>query len=255
MSRQPAPIPGLPTAVVVGAMKCGTSALHTYLSTHPEISMSGLKEVNFFFGPAQSPAGPPDTWWQHGQWHRGLDWYAAHFDARRPVRGESSPGYTDPSHPEVAARMAQVLPTARLVYLVREPVQRAVSQFQHHVRDGTERRPLAEALLDRRSQYVARSRYAERIMPFLDHFPHEQVLVVVQERLLADRRGELSRIFAHVGADPDFWHSDLRERVHVGDRHDDVPEQVRRRFWDEVADDVTALRSLTGDDLAEWPRP
>ena len=255
MSQDPSAFPALPTVVVVGAMKCGTSALHAYLAAHPEISMSGLKELNFFFGGSTPPPGPPGTWWQHGQWHRGLDWYAAHFDARRPVRGESSPGYTDPAHPEVASRMARVLPDARIVYLVREPVQRALSQYRHHLRDGTEQRALDEALLDEESQYLARSRYAERIAPFLDHFAREQILVVVQERLLADRRGELSRIYRHVGADPDFWHSDLLERVHVGGGPDEVPDRLRRRFWDSVRHDVTALRRLVGDDLPEWSRP
>jgi hypothetical protein len=245
----------LPTTVVVGAMKCGTSALHTYLAAHPDIAMSEPKEVNFFFGPATPPPGSPDTWWRHGQWHRGQEWYAAHFDGRRPVRGESSPGYTDPAHPEVPGRMAAVLPDVRLVYLVRDPVQRAVSQHRHHVRDGTEPRPPAEAVLDEDSQYLARSRYAERIAPFLEHFPREQLLVVVQERLLADRRGELRRVYRHVGADPDFWHPDLLERVHVGGEEGDVPSLLRRRVWERVGDDVDRLCDLVGDELPEWRRP
>ena len=251
---QPRPQAVLPTTVVVGAMKCGTSALHTYLAAHPDVAMSEPKEVNFFFGPSTAPPGPPDTWWRHGQWHRGPDWYARHFDPGRPVRGESSPGYTDPSHPEVPARMAALLPDARLVYLVRDPVQRAVSQYRHHGRDGTERRPLAEAVLDEDSQYLARSRYAERIAPFLDHFGPEQLLVVVQERLLADRRGELRRVFAHVGADPDFWHPDLLGRVHVGGDHLDVPPRLQRAVWGRVGDDVDRLRHLVGDELPEWGR-
>jgi hypothetical protein len=252
----------LPTAVVVGAMKCGTSALHTYLAAHPDISMSELKEVNFFFGSSQRPPGPAETWWRHGQWHRGTQWYAAHFDAASPVRGESSPGYTDPSHLEVPERMARLLPDVRLVYLVRDPLERAVSQYRHHLRDGTEPRPVEEALLDESSQYLARSRYAERIAPFLAHFRHEQLLVVVQERLLADRRGELRRVYAHVGADPDHWHPELLRRVHVGDEQgdqrgdapDDVPAALRHRFAERVADDVQELRGLVGDDLAEWSR-
>lgn len=248
----------LPTAVVVGAMKCGTSALHTYLAAHPDIAMSRLKEVNFFFGPSARPPGPPDTWWLHGQWHRGPAWYAAQFDAGRPVRGESSPGYTDPAHPEVPGRMARLLPDVRLVYLVRQPFERAVSQYRHHVRDGTEPRPLEEALLDEDSQYLARSRYAERIAPFLEHFRRDQLLVVVQERLLADRRGELRRVYAHLGVDPEHWHPDLMRRVHVGDgaggAPGDAPDGLRRRFEELVDDDLQHLRRLVGDDLAEWTR-
>jgi len=244
----------LPTAVVVGAMKCGTSALHAYLAAHPEVVMSELKEVNFFFGRDTAPDGPEDTWWRQGQWHRGPDWYAAQFDPRAAVRGESSPGYTDPAHPEVAARMARVLPDARLIYLVRDPVQRAVSQHRHHVRDSTEHRPLAQALLDEDSQYLARSRYAERIAPFLEHFRRDQLLVVVQERLLADRRSQLRRVYAHVGADPDFWHPRLRNLVHVGGDTRPVSGDLSRRVWELVGDDVDRLKELVGDPLAEWRR-
>lgn len=217
--------------------------------------MSEPKEVNFFFGPETAPPGPPESWWRHGQWHRGPGWYASHFEAGRPVRGESSPGYTDPANPEVPARMARVLPDVRLVYLVRDPVQRALSQHRHHVRDGTEPRSATHAVLDEDSQYLSRSRYAERIAPFLEHFSREQLLVVVQERLLADRRGQLRRIYGHVGADPDFWHPDLLERVHVGGDAAEVDPALRRAVWERVGDDVDRLGDLCGEVFPEWPRP
>ena len=109
-------------------------------------------------------------------------------------------------------------------------------------------------MLDEDSQYLARSRYAQRIAPFLDHFAPQQPLVVVQERQLADRRRELRRVFAHVGADPDFWHPDLLERVHVGGDHVGVPADLRHSVWERVGDDVDRLRALVGDDLPEWER-
>ena len=242
----------LPTLVVIGAMKCGTTALHAHLGRHPDIAMAPGKELNFFLGPDEPPPAPEDEWWRHGQWHRGLDWYAAQFDAGARVRGEASPGYTDPSHPEVVDRMRRVLPDARLVYLVRDPVDRAASQWAHHVRDGTEPRPVGEAVLDPASQYLARSRYVERLQPFLAAYPREQLLVVVQERLKADPRRELARVFAHAGADPGFWDDALTAEVHAGGDRTDVPPEVRETFWAAVADDVARLRGLLGDDLAEW---
>ncbi|WP_445256468.1 sulfotransferase family protein [Nocardioides aurantiacus] len=246
----------MPNALVVGAMKCGTSALHAYLAAHPDVHMAEGKELNFFLGDDEVPPGPPEEAWRHGHWHRGPAWYAAHFRSDRPVRGESSPGYTDPAHSEVPARMAALVPDARLLYLVRDPVERAVSQYRHHVRDGTEPRPLAEALLDPGSQYVARSRYHERIAPFLDHVRREQLLVLVQERLLADRRGQLRAAYAHVGADPDFWDDALTAQVHVGgDAPEEVPDGLRRALWDRVRDDVERLRHLLDDPLPEWVDP
>lgn len=240
-----------PELLVVGAMKCGTSALHALLDRHPDVAMAPGKELNFFFGPAATSRADPDEWWHEGQWHRGLAWYAAQFDPAAPVRGESSPGYTDPSHPEVPARVHAVAPQARLVYLVREPFVRAVSQWRHHVRDGTERRPLSVALLDPDSQYVARSRYLERIDGFLQVFRREQLLVVVQERLQADTDGQLRRVLEHVGADPARW-------VPVGasppssTRVDAVPHRLRRRFGEQVGDDTAALREVMGDPVPEW---
>jgi hypothetical protein len=230
----------LPNVVVIGAMKCGTTAMHRYLDAHPDVAMAPRKEVGFFVG------GP------NGHWHRGWDWYASLFDASVPVRGESSPGYTSPSHPQVAARMASRLPDVRLVYLVRDPVRRAVSQFRHHQREGDEHRPVAEAILDPDSQYIARSRYHERLEPFLRHFTTEQILVVVQERLLANRRAELSRVFAHVGADPQWWGPALQQRWHVGADEPSIDAGLRRDFARCVYDDTDKLRVFMGDDLAEW---
>jgi hypothetical protein len=242
----------LPTVIVVGAMKCATSALHAYLDAHPDVQMSEPKELNFFNGPDHPPHDDPNRWWLDGQWHRGVDWYASCFDARFPVRGESSPAYTSPTCPEVPARMASVVPDVRLLYLVRDPLARALSQYAHHRREGDEPRSPEEALLDPASQYVARSRYHERIEPFLHHFDRGRLRVVVQERLLSDRRAELAGVFAHLGL-PAVWHEDHHtRRHHLGDLAPTVDEAVRAAFRAEVRDDVARLRALLDDDLEEW---
>lgn len=241
----------LPNLVVIGAMKCGTTALHRYLDAHPEIGMSAMKETNFFVGP-EFRDEEPEPWWRGGQWHRGIDWYASLFDPAKPVRGETSPSYTSPDHPQVPGRMAKVVPDARLVYLVRDPLDRALSQYQHHVGDGAEHRSVGEALLDPESQYLSRSRYHDRLVPFLELFDPSQVLVVVQERLLRDRRPTLRRIYDHVGADPHWWADELAEPWHVGPPLPELPGDVRKSFIEALADDVTRLRELLDDDLPEW---
>jgi len=246
----------LPNLLVIGAMKCGTSALHTHLDRHPEIAMAPGKELNFFFGSEAKPPPPESEWWRHGQWHRGLEWYQSQFDPTARLRGESSPGYTDPRHPQAASRIRSVAPQARLVYSVREPLSRALSQWRHHRRDGTEPRPAEEALLDPDSDYVARSRYLERLRPFLDVFDAEQVLVVVQERLRRDPRPTFRRIFEHVGADPAFWDAALSDEVHVGaaeaEADQAATDRLRSAFLSEVDDDVAGLCKLFGDLLPEW---
>lgn len=243
----------LPEVIVIGAMKCATSAVHAYLDAHPDIAMSPVKELNFFNGPEVAPHDDPDRWWLTGQWHRGLDWYAAQFPAGVPLHGEASPAYTQPDAPEVPGRMARVLPAVRLVYLVRDPFDRALSQWRHHRRDGAEPRPAAEALLDPDSQYVARSRYLERLAGFLDRFDRDQLHVVVQERLLRGPAAEVPALHRHAGADPERAPAATRHR-NVGGPGDPPDPALRAAFLDRVADDTAGLRDLLRDDLPEWDR-
>jgi hypothetical protein len=245
----------LPEVVIVGAMKCGTSALHRYLDDHPDIAMSSPKELNFFFGrddPADCGSEEQHDW-HGGSWRLGVDWYASRFDPTAPVRGEASPGYTSPSHPEVAGRMAALLPEARLLYLVRDPLARAVSQYHHHHREGSERRPLGEALLDPASQYVARSRYHERLAPFLAHYPAGQIAIVAQEELRAHRRSTLRTVYEFVGVDAGHWSEASTREWHIGGRPSEhVSPDVVERFHAEVRDDADRLRELAGRDLPGW---
>ncbi|MBA2528991.1 MAG: sulfotransferase [Euzebyales bacterium] len=253
----------LPNVVVIGAMKCGTSALHRYLDRHPQIAMSAPKELNFFFGPDarrhdRAPPGHEDgrhgpVAWAGGNWHRGPAWYARHFPAGVPVRGESSPGYTSPSHPGVARRMAALIPDTRLVYLVRDPVERAISQYRHHRRDGTETRTLEQALLDPDSQYVSRGRYHERVAAFLAHFGRERITIVSTEELLTERRTTLRSIARFVGVDEGLWSGDLERRCHVS--WVQGPRPSRRlvdRLAEGLADDAERLRQLAGREFPAW---
>ena len=243
----------LPNVMVIGAMKCGTSAVHAYLDAHPQVQMSRPKELNFFNGPERAPHDDPGLWWKDGQWHRGLDWYRAQFDPHVPARGESSPAYTSPTSPRAPARMAATIPDARLVYLVRDPVERAASQYAHHRREGDENRSIDAALLDPDSHYIARSRYAERLAPYTGLFDRGQIRVVVQERLLHRREEEIAALYDHVGVDPGWRHPVHDERHHVGDAPA-VPGPLREAVLEHVADDLADLRELLDDELAEWDR-
>jgi Sulfotransferase family len=238
----------LPNLVVIGAMKCGTSALHRYLDCHPDITMSQPKELNFFFGSDNADGQA----WTRGNWHRGVAWYVAHFDARARVRGESSPGYTSPSHAEAAQRMATLVPAARLVYLVRDPVERAVSQYRHHRAERTEPRPLEQALLDPNSQYISRSRYYDRLAPFLN-FDGWAITVVCLEELLAKRRSTLRTVFELLGVDGEYWSSTFDECRYTADA---APAHLDRRLHDCLAealrDDADRLREFVGRDFPGW---
>lgn len=243
----------LPNLIIIGAMKCGTTALHRYLDLHPDVTMSEPKELNFFCGPER----PGDTQdgraaWLAGNWHRGLEWYTAQFRLT-PVRGEASPGYTSPSFPEAAERMARVLPDARLVYAVRDPIERAVSQYLHHRADGTERRPIEEAMLDPQSQYLERSRYYARLEPYVAHFRREQIFICTQEDLLTKRRETVSELYRFAGVDDSFCSPEHDRRWHVSrEAPASLAAPLRRRLVAELSSDATRFRELAGREFSGW---
>lgn len=231
-------------------MKAGTTALHRYLDAHPEIGMAPGKELNFFFGADRRSGGRRDG--LTGNWHRGLDWYREQLPSAR-VRGETSPGYTSPSFPETAERIAAVAPEVRLIYLVRDPVERALSQYRHHRAEGAERRSVEEALLDPASQYVERSRFHARLRPFLSRFPFEHVLVIAHEELLHDRRQTLSTLYRFLGVDERCRSREHERRWHVGcGERVSLEPRVRRTLSARLTEDADRLRELLGRELPGW---
>lgn len=181
-------IGALPNLLVIGAPKCGTTSLHNYLDSHPEISMSKIKELDFFIN--------------DGTWDNGVEWYRENFDPTSTIRGESSTGYTRGQHAiGVAARAKSVLPEAKLIYLVRDPIDRIRSDYHHHRAIGLEPRSFAEALADPENPYFQASSYGSQLAPYIDHFGADRILVETQERLLSERRVCLARIFRFLGVD------------------------------------------------------
>jgi hypothetical protein len=253
MTEEHASSGALPTLIVIGAMKCGTTALHRYLDLHPDVAMSEPKELNFFCGPEQRPNDEDGTAaWMAGNWHRGVRWYAARFRPA-PVRGEASPGYTSPSFPEAAERMLRVVPNARLVYAVRDPVERAVSQYLHHRADGTEKRPIEEALLDPASQYLERSLYHARLEPYLARFPREQILICAQEDLSSNRRETVRELYRFAGVDDSFRSPKQNLRWNVARSAPvSLDGALRRRLVALLSEDAARLRVLAGRQFAGW---
>jgi hypothetical protein len=193
--------PALPNLIVIGAQKCGTSGLHYYLSMHPEVSMSDPKELNFFI--------------QERNYPRGLDWYSRHFDPNARCRGESSPNYTAyPQHLGVPERMAEVVPDAKLIYIVRDPIERITAHWVHNYAKRREKGDLRETLLHPNTSYVSRSKYFMQLRRFLDHFPEEQILVLDNQDLRDERMPTLRRVFEFAGVDPSFEHPKFEQVRH-----------------------------------------
>jgi hypothetical protein len=193
----------LPNLLVIGGLKCGTTSLHHYLNLHPEIEMSRPKELNFFVAELN--------------WPLGRDWYASHFDPGATVRGESSPHYTNrPRFEGVADRIGSMLGEPRLIYVVRDPIDRMLSHYLHNVGGGYEERELTDALADPDSSYVARSRYAYQLEPFLDRFGPKRIEVVTREELKGDRPATMARVFAFLEVDPTFTSEQFEREWETG---------------------------------------
>lgn len=194
----------LPNLIVIGAQKCGTSGLHYYLGLHPEIAVSSPKELNFFIA--------------ERNWPRGLDWYRAQFDASAPVRVEASPNYTAyPQHEGVPERMSEVVPEARLIYIVRDPIERIAAHWVHNYSKGRHEGEL-EAILKPKTSYIDRSRYAMQLERFLAVYPREQVLVLENEDLRSHRDETLRAVFEFAGADSGFTDRRFASVRHKTDR-------------------------------------
>ena len=192
-STRSANTPVLPNLVVIGAAKAGTTSLHRYLDAHPGIAMSGQKELQFFTS---------------DDWSERIDWYRSQFDPRAPVRGESTPGYTMyPYLPSTAERMAELIPDARLIYVVRDPIERAIANYVELVALRLEDRPIDEALADvgtAANPHICASRYATQLERFLRHFDRDRILVVDQLELKRDRAATVREAFRFLGVDERF---------------------------------------------------
>ncbi|MDP8961819.1 MAG: sulfotransferase [Actinomycetota bacterium] len=189
--------------IIIGAMKAGTSSLASYLASHPDVFVTNPKEPDFFIAGAN--------------WERGLHWYAQLFTQAKEgaLLGEASTSYT--KHPictGAPARIRATVPDARLIYLLRDPIDRVVSHYRHELLRGRETRPLITAL-DQDERYLAPSRYGAQLERYLDHFDSSQLLVLYSEDLLDRREETVRKALIHIGADPDRAHHDFDWTAHT----------------------------------------
>lgn len=199
-----------PTLLIIGAHKAGTTSLYRYLDAHPEIRLSSQKELSYFAGPVSRPT-------LESQWDRGPEWYRGHFIGTAQVHGEASTAYTNYPHTTgVPQRIHEAIPEVKLMYAVRDPVDRMVSHYLHVRGLGRERRSLSDVLRSPRltsSAYLLRSCYWLQLQQYLAWFEARQILIVPFEQLVRERRQTLSRVFRFLGVADDFVSPDW-ERVH-----------------------------------------
>jgi hypothetical protein len=196
--------PKFPNLFIIGAMKAGTSSLHEYLHAHPDIFMSRFKEPQYF-APHHTRWG--QAWGQGNPYPEpGAGWYLRLFEQAGDVKyaGESSVSYT--AIPWVTGcdrRIHDFNPEARLIYLMRDPIDRTISHYWHFVADGREDRDVLTALR-RTEEYVARSHYARQLRPYFQTFGRDRVYLLTLEELMAEPAKSFRRLFGWLGVDPDY---------------------------------------------------
>jgi hypothetical protein len=209
----------LPDFLIVGATKTGTTSLDFYLSLHPDIHMARPKEPRFFID-APEPVG---------RWHRGLDWYRSLLASDKSVCGEASPTYaTWPYHKGIFERIHTVVPSAKILFIVRERFARLRSSYLMSVRYRGNEESFMEFLQNKKWALDA-SMYGAQIQNILSIFPLRQILVLEAEELQDHREATLRSVFKFLAVDPGF-HSPLFRHKRHDSRFHMYPNKIGRKI-------------------------
>ena len=232
----------LPDFIVAGVQKGGTTFLYQEMLRHPEVKGSLTKEVHFF----------------DANFDRGVDWYSGMFPSSRSktILGEASPAYI--YHPDAVRRIAQTLPDVRLIVILRDPVQRALSHYKHERRLGFETAATFEEALELEDSrvtdeydkladgslstsfavghfgYTRRGLYAEQLKRAVQLIGRERLLVLISEEMFADPVAATATALDFVGASPHaidgVGHNDM---AFMSEAMDEETEATLRKFFTE----------------------
>lgn len=188
----------MPDFIIIGAMKSATSTLHDQLAAQPGFIMSEPKEPNFFS--------------DEENWKRGMGWYSGLFAAAKEgdLCGESSTHYSKlPRHPKVVERLAEHVPNAKFIYIMRHPVDRLVSHYIHEWTQRVLDVPISDALREHQALRDF-SKYSMQLQPYFETFGRDRVLPVFFNQLLTHPQDVLERSCKFLGYEgTPRWKQDL----------------------------------------------
>jgi len=193
-----------PNLFIIGAMKSGTTFLWSLLASHPSIFLCRPKEPSYFIDPGQLRELQP--WlWRQGYW-RSEEAYLKLFRSARDaaIVGEASVYYTHLPHASgVAERISRFNPEARLIYIMRDPIERTISHYWHRVRHNREYRSISQAIKND-PQYRDVSYYKMQIAPYLTAFGRDQIKLLTFEELIGNTVQTVRGIFRWLSVDGSF---------------------------------------------------
>jgi hypothetical protein len=253
----------LPDFIIIGAQKAGTTSMFRYLSQHSKLLPSCVKEVHFFDGGLNSDVD---------NFAKGEGWYRAHFPLKKHLNDHSKTFEASPLYifnPFTAKRIFDLVPEVKIIALLRNPTERAISHYFREKRKGRESLPILEALQEeekrlesvdnnkdykhknfRHFTYKRRGLYKEQIERFLSYFPMQQMFVLSSEDFFREPDHTLRQVFEFVGVDTGFKIKDLRPRA-VGKNKRKVHADVYQYLNDYFLPHNQALYTLLGKSY-EW---
>ena len=188
----------LPTFIIIGATNAGTTSLYHYLGAHPDVIPSSIKEPSFF---------KTDK-----DFNKGLDWYKSLFEGVGKFAFEATTNYTKRHlYPGIPERMHSVLPDIKLIYLIRDPIERTITHYVSQYKMRWESRTFSEVIKDPDSHIVLTSKYFYQIQAFLDYYSKDQIMIVDSARLKKDTSSLVSDVFEFLGIPP-YQDKDLFEK-------------------------------------------
>lgn len=229
----------LPDFIIIGGMKCGTSSLFKYLGQHPQLYSSNYKELRYF---------------SHDEYYfQGEKWYRTKFPKSETVPEdalvfEASPDYLHYS--KAPMRMVNLLPDIKLIALLRNPTERAISHYFHDLKKGRRQDETWKVLQDEKSLYMRRGRYKDQLGLYYKSFKPENILIINSERLFEDTAETLKKIYQFLEIDPNHQISDLSPKQ-VGYNREPVDAAVYDYLNDYYRPFNQELYELIGEDF-EW---
>lgn len=244
---------------IVGAQRSGTTYLYQILDEHPQIEMAKpvRPEPKFFLQADLSGQTP-------------ADYVRQFFDpaSSAPLRGEKSTSYIESER--AARHISAWYPQAKIIFLLRDPITRALSNYQFSRKNGLETAPLEKAICNEAARldqydrekvstspfaYLQRGRYLDYIRVYGRYFSREQMIFLIYEEFVG-QLVMLQALYRALGADPTFEPPSLHEHVNSGDHHvSATPSPVVEQYMHDYFAPLNAeLAAYLGRDLSRWSR-
>lgn len=238
---------------IVGAQRSGTSLLYLSLDSHPDICMArpATPEPKYFLRPPPSANVINDYFFRH----------YGHYK-KEPVIGEKSTSYYE-SH-TAASRIRETLPNARILFCLRHPVERAISNYFFSRQHGLEQRSATDVFLNNKPvpdfdksktsvspfDYIARSDYPRVIQFFFNHFPERQIKILIFEELIASPTPYRS-LLSFLGVDPGVAPLATNKAINPSAK-EPLPPAIRQRLTEMMQPAIRGTESILGRRIPAW---